>query len=120
AALAGDDDQHWALVPFRMQRCDHRGLGDVGVGHRDILQRYRADPFATGFDNVFGTIGDFHHAVEVDGGDVAGGEPAIRVERAAGLVTIIGVAYPRAAHFQVAERDAIPGQFLAVAVDDFH
>ena len=64
---------------------DHRRLGHIRVRHRDVFQRDRADPFAARLDHVLRPVGDFHEPVGIDRRHVAGGEPAIGIERAARL-----------------------------------
>jgi hypothetical protein len=56
---------------------DAGGHGHGRVRHRDVLQVDGADPLAAGLDHVLAAVGDLHEAVGVDGGDVAGGEPAV-------------------------------------------
>ena len=53
----------------------------------------------------------------VDGGDVAGVEPARGIDRVA-LGPVVGPADPRPAHHQLAGRRAVPRQIAAVRVDD--
>jgi hypothetical protein len=45
--------------------------------HRDVFQVDRTDPLAAGLDHVLAAVGDLHEAVGVDGGHVAGREPAV-------------------------------------------
>src|SRR5665811_1928082 len=57
-------------------------LENIAVGHPavadgDVFQLDGADPFAAGLDHVLGAVGDLHVAIGVDGGDVAGREPAL-------------------------------------------
>ena len=79
AAGFGGDDEEGAFVPFGVFGGDDGGFGDVGVGDGDVFELDGADPLAAGFDDVLGAVGDFHDAVCVDGGDVAGWEPAVFV-----------------------------------------
>src|SRR5688500_9926832 len=108
-----------ALVPFRVLHADHRGLGDRRVLDGDVLQVDGADPFAARLDHVLGAVGDLHVAVGVDGGDVAGREPAL-AQHLAALALEVAAGDPRAAHHQVAEALAVPGQLAAFLVDDLH
>src|SRR6202008_2149606 len=96
AGLAHDHEER-ALVPLGMLHADHRGFGHRRVGHGESLDVDGADPFAAGLDHVFRAVGDLHEAVGVDGGDVAGGEPAILHGIAAG-VSEVAVDDPGAAH----------------------
>src|SRR5262249_24526441 len=80
----------------------------------------RADPFAARLDHVLRAIGDLHRAVGVDGRDIASREPAVLGERVAALALEVALHHPGAAHLQVAESLTVPGQLLAVAVDDAH
>ena len=68
-----------------MRDADDGGLLHRGVADGDVLQIDRRDPFAAGLDHVLRAVGDLHVAVGVDRGDVAGGEPAVGVERRARL-----------------------------------
>ena len=74
----GHDDQQRPLAPVRVRHRDHRGLGDVGMRHRGILEVDRADPLAARLDHVLAAVGDLQVAVGVDRRDVAGVEPAVR------------------------------------------
>jgi hypothetical protein len=56
---------------------DDGGLGDHGMGHDLVLELDRADPFAARLDHVLGAVAQLDVAVVVDGGDVAGLEPAV-------------------------------------------
>src|SRR6185437_1120329 len=105
-ALLRHHDQERPLVPFRMLDADDRGLGDVRVAHRRVLDIDRADPLAAGFDHVLAAVDDLHIALLVDRRDVAGAEPALVVEgrRARRLIIEIAADDPRAAHQQLAAR----------------
>ena len=89
------------------------------VGHGDVLNVDRADPFTAGFDDVFAAVGDLHEAVGVDGGHVAGGEPAVD-QGAGAFLAVILAQHPRPFDQQVACGDTVPGQILALGANDFH
>ena len=80
----------------------------------------RTDPLAAGLDHVLRAVGDLHVAVGIDGGDVAGGKPAVRSSASPGVPPIVGAAHPRPAHLQVAGMLAVPRQYLALVIDDAH
>src|SRR3954454_9699501 len=103
-----------------MYRRNHSRFLDIRMRHRDVLQRDRTDPFASGLDDVLRPVGDFHEAVWIDRGDVASGEPAVRVQGAAWLVTEIRTRDPGPAHQEVPECGAIPRQLVTVAVNNLH
>src|SRR5687767_7956801 len=119
--LAGALHRHHdrALVPFRVLHADHRGLGDRRVLDGDVLQVDGADPFAARLDHVLGAVGDLHVAVGVDGGHVAGREPAL-AQHLAAFALEVAAGDPRPAHHQVAEALAVPRQLAALFVDDLH
>ena len=118
AGLRGDD-QEGAFVPFGVAGGDDGGFGDVGVADSDVLELDGADPLAAGFDDVLGAVGDLHRAAGVDGGDVAGGEPAVRVA-VVGVCAHVAAGDPGAADGEVAEGGAVPGEFVALVVGDAH
>src|SRR6185503_13234650 len=106
-----------ALVPLRVAHADHRGLGDRGVRHRDVLEVDRADPLAAGLDHVLRAIGDLDVAIGIDRAYVAGRKPS-HAQGIAALALEIALDHPRSAHLQVAELLAVPGQLASVFVDD--
>lgn len=62
-----------SFAPFLVWDRDYRGFLHSRVGHQFVFHVHRADPFATGLDQVLGTVGDANVAVAIDRGDVAGG-----------------------------------------------
>ena len=71
------------LEPARVRHRDDRRLRHRRVAHERALERHRADPLAAGLDQVLGAVADLEVAQRVDGGDVAGAEPAVGGEAAA-------------------------------------
>ena len=67
-------------------------------------------------------VGQLQIAVRVDRRDVAGMEPAVRLDRSRGRlrVLVIGADDPRPAHQQFADRPAVMRQLAAGIVDDLH
>ena len=79
------------------------------MAHQGILQIDRTDPLAAGLDQVLGAVGDLHVALGVDGGDVAGPQPAVVGPLVAELVRIvIGGGDPGPARLQLAHGLAVP------------
>jgi hypothetical protein len=60
---------------------DDRRLGDRWMRDRDVLERDRTDPLAARFDDVLGAIDNLGAAVRVDGADITGPQPALRIRR---------------------------------------
>src|ERR1700730_2823458 len=83
----------------------------------DVFEVDRADPFAAGLDEILGTISDLHGAFGIDGGDIAGGKPAIRQRRE--IAPVVSAHDPLPAHHELALRFAVARQWSAVFVDDF-
>src|ERR1700681_4929732 len=95
-----------------MRDADYGGFFYGGMTHQGVFEVYGADPFAAGFHQIFGAVDDFDEAFVVDGGDVAGFEPAV-VGPTVRLVWCVVVAggNPRAAHFEFAGSFAIARSF---------
>ena len=89
------------------------------MGHGHVFHIDGADPFTAGLDHVLAAVSDLHETVGVDGGHIPGGEPAIHQRRSPFSFEVL-VNDPGATHQQVTKRAAIPRQFLAFAVDNFH
>src|ERR1039458_7194386 len=94
--------------------------GHKRMGYRQALQLDGGNPFAAGLDHIFGAVGDLHVAVAIHGGDVAGIEPAVRLEHFGAFALVIALGHRRPAHFQAAEGLAVPGDLLAGVVGDLH
>src|SRR6185312_3361087 len=90
-----------------------QGLADQGVGHQRVLDRGGGDVLPAGGDDQFLLpVGHRDESVGVDGADVAGVQPPVRVEQVTGQVGPVQVAGG-------GQRPA--GQDLAVAGDrDLH
>src|SRR5689334_10311598 len=118
--LHRDDDR--PLAPFRVLHADYRRLGDRGVRDRDVLEVDRADPLAARLDHVLRAVGDLDVALGIDRAHVAGGKPGRPIlglaQGIAALALEIALDHPGPAHLQVAERLAVPGELLALLVDD--
>ncbi|MNG09285.1 hypothetical protein D3C84_927000 [compost metagenome] len=113
-------NQQRALLPLRMGNTDHCGFSYSRVTNRDVFQIDRGYPFAAGLDHIFGAIGDLHVAIRVDGGDVAGIEPAILIQDRAALATEIAVGDPGPFDQQMTEGLAIAWQAVPFIVRDLH
>src|SRR5258708_20060882 len=82
------------------------------MAHQGIFKIDRADPFAAGFHEVLGAVDNFDEAFVVQGGDVAGLEPAV-LGPAMGLggrIVVLG-GNPRAAYFEFAGSSAVARRF---------
>src|SRR5580658_2691226 len=101
-----------------MPHANHRGLGHRRMRNHRVLEIDRADPLAAGFNHVLRAVGDVHVAVGVDGGDVAGGKPAVGRHLVAALALEITLGDPWTFDHDVTEGDAVVRQFFAVTVDD--
>ncbi len=116
------DGNNRAFIPLGVRHANAGSHGHGRMRHGDVFNIDGADPFATRLDHVLAAVSDLHEAIGVNGGHVARGEPApalgIFDQRALSLV--IGSENPRSAHQQVAIGLAVPGQFVAIAVHDFH
>ena len=87
--------------------------------HDGVLEIDRADPFSARFDQVLGAVGDAQVALCVDGGDIASAQPAVGSELLRiGRLVVITARDPGTAALQFAGRHAVPGQGLAVVIDD--
>src|SRR6187549_1639196 len=95
----GFDDQQGPLFPARMGHADNGGDPHPGTAGGDILQVDGADPLAARFDHILGTVRDSQKPVAVDRGDVAGIEPAFRIDNVV-LLTIISAHDPWAAYLE--------------------
>src|SRR5207248_7175150 len=67
----------WALAPALMRNRHHRGLDDVGMSHDRVLELNRADPLASGFDEILGPIDELDEPILTELGDVPGAQPAV-------------------------------------------
>ena len=85
-----------------------------------VLDVHRADPFTARLDDVLGPVGDLQVAVFTDGSDVPGAEPAVRPVRSRFVQFEIAAADPGSTDHEFARALAVPRQFIAVIVDDFH
>ena len=104
-----------------MRHTDDGGFRHTSVTHRRVLDVDRTNPFASGLDNVLGPVRDRHVAHFVDRGDVAGIKPTVARMRFAGAFQLeVVAAYPGPPDLQCAISDAIPGQLVAIVVDDAH
>jgi hypothetical protein len=101
ACRAGAPPPAAAARPTSGGHADAGRLQHGRVRHRDVLQVDRADPLAAGLDHVLAAVGDLHEAVGVDGGHVAGREPAVH-QHVAALVLEVAGDDPRPLHQQVA------------------
>ena len=75
------DDGDDALAPLLVGHPDHRGLGDRRVLEQDVLDLGGGDVLAAADDRVVGAALDEQVALVVEPAAVAGGEPAVGVER---------------------------------------
>src|SRR4029077_18294258 len=88
-----------------------------------VLELDGRDPFAAGLDHVLGPVDDLDVAVGVDPGDVARAEPAVLGQPVRVIAVVVRASDPWTPHLDLAERDAVPRQFLArcgVADPDLH
>lgn len=115
-AIFEDDGRERALLPFGMRDADDGGFLDGWMTHQGVFNVNGADPFAAGFNEVFGAVNNFDEAFVVNGGDVAGFEPAI-FGPAMGLVggIVIAGSNPRAANFEFAGGYAVAWSFDGLA-----
>ncbi len=92
------------------------------MGGGQVFQINGADPLAAGFDQVLGAVDDVQYAVRRQLRHVAGGEPAVLVERlGARLVVVeVGADHRGALHQQFAHGFTVLGHFVAVVVDQLH
>jgi hypothetical protein len=76
---AGFEHHHHqgAFVPLGVEGRNGGSFVHRRVAHEGVFQLDRADPLAARLDHVLGAVGDVHVAVGVNGGHIAGGEPAI-------------------------------------------
>ena len=100
-----------------MKGGDHRGLHHLRMAAGRVLQGDRADPFAAGLDEVFRPVDDRHVAVRIDRGNVAGLEPALRVERVARALEV-SRGDPGRLGAEMADRHAVVRQGPLLVVDD--
>src|SRR5271169_2845227 len=101
---------HGTLLPLGVRDSHDRGLFDGWVTHQRVFYVHRTDPFATGFHKILGTIDNFDESFVIDGGDVAGLEPAVfgpSMSLVGGIVITGG--HPRAANFKFAWGNAVAG-----------
>ena len=109
---------------FGCAHADHRRLVHRRMRHRDVLEVDRADPFAAGLDHVLAAVGDLHDSRRRRWSPTSpvGNQPLAvdRDERRAASPLKYSLDDPRPAHQQVAGGLAVPGQLLAVVVDDLH
>ena len=99
-----------ATSPLLVLQTDDGGFGHGGVGHDLVLELDRGDPFATGLHDVLRAVDDAQVGVLVDGGDIAGPEPAVSRERLRRTrVVVVLAGDPRTAHLQLTAGLAVPG-----------
>ena len=77
ATFLEDDNRERSFLPLGMGGGDHRCLHHRRVGDKSILHVHGADPFPSGLDQILGAVGDLHIALDIDGDDIAGAEPAV-------------------------------------------
>ena len=87
------------------------------MGDQGVLQLHRGDPFAAGFDDVLGTVGQRDVAHRVDPADVAGAQPPRGELRRVG-VAVVGAGDPRSADLQFTNGHTVIRQHRTLIVDD--
>ena len=90
------------LLPLGMLHRDHRGFQNLRMAHDGVLQIDARDPFAAALDHVLGAIDQLHVAFRIDGGHVAGAEPAIHESRSRARIVVVTAGDPRPAHLHFA------------------
>ena len=71
-----------------------------GMADRDILDLDRGNPLTARFDDILRAVGDRHVAFRIERRDIAGIEPAFRIERARAFATEIAFGDCGSAHLQ--------------------
>src|SRR5262249_37743278 len=97
---------------------DHRGLEYLGVAHDRVLELDARDPLAAAFDHVLRAVLDLDVPLGVDGGDVAGPEPAVVERLRASRVIVVFADDPRTANLDLPHRLAVPRARSARVIDD--
>ena len=100
-------------------------FGYIGVVDGGILNINGANPFATGFNNIFGAIGDLQETLGCYCCYVTGLKPAFFIDRAVFIAGNIGQSVvaardPWTSYLQCAEGIAIPRQCFIFFIHDFH
>ena len=89
--------------------------------HDGRLHVHARDPLAARLDQVLGTVGDLDVALGVDGGHVAGAEPAVLGELGgAGGVVVVAAGDPRPPHLDLTHALGVPRLDLAGIIHDSH
>ena len=92
---SGDDAGQRALLPFGMEDGDHGRFHHLGMRHDGVFQIDAGDPFAAALHQVLGAIHDLDVAFRIDGGDIAGAEPAVGERFVAARIVVVSAARPR-------------------------
>ena len=74
--IAPDDGGADVLTQRVVGHSEHGGLADTRVGVEDLLDLARVDVISAADDEVLLAVDDEQVAVPVDGGDIAGVQPA--------------------------------------------
>src|SRR5262249_17782613 len=86
-----------------------------GMSSESTLQVYRADPFASGLNQVLGAIGNLQEAVAINRDYVAGTQPAISSPAILRLGhVVIACCHPRAPHLEFAHGFSVPWNFASI------
>ena len=100
-----------------MRAADDRDQRHLGQRADDRLDLAGIDPFASRLDEILRAPGDADVTVRVDDGEIAGVEPAVRVDGGC-LVAEVAFDDARAAHAQAAFAPSLLGQRHAVGIGE--
>src|SRR5262249_9029670 len=88
---------------------------DGRMRRESVFQVNGADPFAAGFDQILGAIGNLNVSFRVDGGDVTRAQPAVRGPAICRLRRAeVAAGNPRPADMQLTHGLAIPWRFAFI------
>ena len=87
------------------------------MAHQLVFEIDAADPLAAGFDQVLRTILNHHRAIEIDGRNVTGIEPAVVLRcRGSGGVVVVAARDPGTANQQSSGFAGSPRQFGSLVI----
>lgn len=87
------------------------------MGHQRIFKIDRGDPFTAALDQVLRSVDELHHAVAVDGRNIATLPPAVDEALGAARFVDIGGRNPRPTHIDLADSLIVPRNRVAIVVE---
>src|SRR5439155_27207205 len=116
-AVPGDDVGDGDLATLRVGPTEDRGFGDGGVGEQQLLDLDGIELGPLVVDHVVGAALEVEEAVGVDGGEVAGIEPAV-AEGAGGRRGVVEIGRWKTLAAKSDEADLARRQGTAILADD--